>query len=346
MNPKISIIVPMYGVEKYLDKCVKSIQNQTIRDIEIILVDDGSPDKCGELAEEYAKEDSRIKVIHQENSGLGPARNSGMYAASGEYIGFVDSDDWVDVNMFSRLYQVAKKQKADIVVSGHCDWTEGKIVRTKRHPLAGKTVTEKSEIDEIRKNLYGRSMEDKETESFPMSVWIAIYKRNMIIDNYLKFKNIISEDVIFNISAYKCASCISFTENTDYCYRKENQASITQNFSNKKLKKYEEYLMTLLDVVSKENDPDCLMRVKRASINICRLYVGQVANTAVSLKEKKSFISSYANSKVIQECWNDYPVDTLPFQQKIFQKSMQSGHYGIALLLNDIRQILKKRFKR
>lgn len=236
MNPKISIIVPIYGVEKYLDKCVKSIQNQTIRDIEIILVDDGSPDKCGELAEQYAKKDSRIKVIHQENSGLGPARNSGMYAASGEYIGFVDSDDWVDVNMFSRLYQVAKKQKADIVVSGHCDWTDGKIVRTKRHPLAGKTVTEKSEIDEIRKNLYGRSMEDKETEAFPMSVWIAIYKRNMIIDSCLKFKNIISEDVIFNISAYKCASCISFTENTDYCYRKENQASITQNFSNEKLK--------------------------------------------------------------------------------------------------------------
>lgn len=341
MNPKISIIVPMYGVEKYLDKCVKSIQNQTIRDIEIILVDDGSPDKCGELAEEYAKKDSRIKVIHQENSGLGPARNSGMYAASGEYIGFVDSDDWVDVNMFGRLYQVAKKQKADIVVSGHCDWTDDKIVRTKRHPLAGKTMMEKSEIDEIRKNLYGRSMEDKETEAFPMSVWIAIYKRSMIVENSLKFENIISEDIIFNIAAYKCASSISFTGDTDYCYRNENQPSIMRTFSEKKLKKYEEYLRRLMESVGKEGDPDCLMRVKRASINICRLYVGQVANSSSSLKEKEAFISAYAHSRIIQECWKDYPIDKLPLQQRIFQKSVQSGHYKIALLLNCVRNLFK-----
>lgn len=346
MNPKVSIIVPMYGVEKYLDKCVETLENQTLCDIEIILVDDGSPDRCGELAENYAKKDQRIKVIHQENAGLGPARNSGMYTARGEYIGFVDSDDWVDVNMFRRLYQVAREHNADIVAGGHCDWTDGKIVRTKKHPLAGQTVTEKSEIDEIRKNLYGRSIKDKETEAFPMSVWIAIYKRSMIVDNCLEFKNIISEDIIFNISAYKCASCISFTGNTDYCYRQENQASITRSFSDEKVKKYEAYLTTLKEIVSKEDDPDCLMRVKRASINICRLYVGQVANASASLKEKKAFINSYANSKVIRECWEGYPVHTLPFQQRIFQKLVQSGHYGTVLLLNDARQILKKKLKR
>lgn len=346
MKPKVSIIVPMYGVERYLDKCVETLVNQTLCDIEIILVDDGSPDRCGELAENYAKKDQRIKVIHQKNAGLGPARNSGMYAAKGEYIGFVDSDDWVDINMFRRLYQVAREHDADIVAGGHCDWTDGKVVTTKRHPLAGQTVTEKSEIDEIRKNLYGRSIEDKETEAFPMSVWIAIYRRSMIIDNCLEFRNIISEDIIFNISAYKCAKCISFTGNTDYCYRQENQASITRSFSDTKVKKYEEYLRTLKEAVSKEDDPDCLMRVKRASINICRLYVGQVANTSASLKEKKAFISSYANSKVVRECWDGYPVNTLPFQQRIFQKSVQSGHYGTALLLNDVRQILKKKLKR
>lgn len=342
VNPKISIIVPMYGVEKYLDKCIKSIQNQTIHDIEIILVDDGSPDRCGEIAENFARSDQRIRVIHQENAGLGPARNTGMYVARGEYIGFVDSDDWVETSMFERLYRVAEKHNADIVVGGHCDWRDGKVIRTKKHPLAGQTVTNKFEIDEIRKNLYGRRIDDRETEAFPMSVWIAIYKRNMIVENSLRFENIISEDIIFNITAYKCARCISFTGYTDYCYRNENQPSIMRTFSEEKLKKYEEYLKRLMEIVSKEGDLDCLMRVKRASINICRLYVGQVANSSVSLREKETFISLYANSSIIQECWKDYPVSKLPLQQRIFQKSMQSGHYKMVLLLHYVRDLLKK----
>lgn len=331
----------MYGVEKYLDKCIESIQNQTLHNIEIILVDDGSPDRSGEMAEIYAKTDPRIRVIHQKNAGLGPARNTGMYMARGEYIGFVDSDDWVETGMFEKLYRVAEEHNADIVVGGHCDWRDGKVIKVKKHPLAGQTVTKKSEIDEIRKNLYGRSIDDKETEAFPMSVWIAIYKRNMIIENGLKFENIISEDIIFNIAAYKCASCISFTGDTDYCYRNENQPSIMRTFSEEKLKKYEEYLKRLMTAVGEEGDSDCLMRVKRASINICRLYVGQVANSSASLKEKEMFISSYANSRVIQECWKDYPVDKLPLQQRIFQKSVQSGHYKMVLLLNYIRKLLK-----
>lgn len=206
MIPKVSIVVPMYGVEPFLNKCVDSLLAQSLHDIEIILVDDGSPDRCGEIAEEYAIKDNRVKVIHQKNSGLGPARNTGMAAATGEYIGFVDSDDWANNCMFERLYNAAKKNNADIAVGGHCDWREGKVIRSKRHPLAGKTVMDRSEIDEIRRNLYGRSIDDKVTEAFPMSVWIAVYRKTLIDNNQLKFKNIISEDVIFNISAYKFAN--------------------------------------------------------------------------------------------------------------------------------------------
>ena len=89
MIPKVSIVVPMYGVEPFLNKCVDILLAQSLHDIEIILVDDGSPDRCGEIAEEYAIKDNRVKVIHQKNSGLGPARNTGMAAATGEYIGFL-----------------------------------------------------------------------------------------------------------------------------------------------------------------------------------------------------------------------------------------------------------------
>ena len=98
--PKVSIIVPVYKVEKYLRKCIDSIINQTLKDIEIILVDDGSPDNCGKICDEYAAKDTRIKVIHKENGGLSSARNAGMEVAEGEYIGFVDSDDWIESDMY------------------------------------------------------------------------------------------------------------------------------------------------------------------------------------------------------------------------------------------------------
>ena len=99
-NELISIIVPVYKVEKYLEKCVKSILKQTYTNLEIILVDDGSPDKCGQLCDELAKTDDRIKVFHKENGGLSDARNFGVERANGEYIGFVDSDDYIHESMY------------------------------------------------------------------------------------------------------------------------------------------------------------------------------------------------------------------------------------------------------
>ena len=117
--PKVSIIVPVYKVEKYLRKCIDSIINQTLKDIEIILVDDGSPDNCGKICDEYAAKDTRIKVIHKENGGLSSARNAGMEVAEGEYIGFVDSDDWIESDMYMTLWQKAKDINADLVNSDY-----------------------------------------------------------------------------------------------------------------------------------------------------------------------------------------------------------------------------------
>lgn len=111
---KISVIVPIYKVENYLNRCVESIRKQTYRNLEIILVDDGSPDACGEMCDRYAQEDSRIRVIHKENGGLSDARNAGIEVATGEYIAFVDSDDWIDDKMYEVLYSTLLKYNADI----------------------------------------------------------------------------------------------------------------------------------------------------------------------------------------------------------------------------------------
>lgn len=110
----ISVIVPVYNVEKYLSKCIDSILAQTYKNLEIILVDDGSPDNCPKICDEYAKKDNRIKVIHKENGGLSAARNVALDIAKGEYIGFVDSDDFIAEDMYEVLYNLAEKYNAEI----------------------------------------------------------------------------------------------------------------------------------------------------------------------------------------------------------------------------------------
>lgn len=112
----VSIVVPVYKVEKYLDKCIGSIRRQTYPDLEIILVDDGSPDRCKKMCDEYAAEDERIQVIHKENGGLGDARNAGIQRISGEYLLFVDSDDWIHEELVERTVETAQKYEADIVL--------------------------------------------------------------------------------------------------------------------------------------------------------------------------------------------------------------------------------------
>ena len=124
-NSKISVIVPVYKVEKYLDRCVESIVNQTYKNLEIILVDDGSPDNCPEMCDVWANKDERIKVIHKENGGVSSARNRGIDAATGDYIGFVDSDDWIEPDMYELLADNAKKYDADISRCGYfVDWSD------------------------------------------------------------------------------------------------------------------------------------------------------------------------------------------------------------------------------
>lgn len=117
-TPLITVIVPVYKVEAYLDRCVKSVQNQTYQNLEIILVDDGSPDRCGRMCDDYAAEDPRIRVIHKENGGLSSARNTGLDVMTGEFVGFLDSDDLIAPDMYETLYGLIRAHKAQIACCG------------------------------------------------------------------------------------------------------------------------------------------------------------------------------------------------------------------------------------
>ncbi|MDE6447932.1 MAG: glycosyltransferase, partial [Muribaculaceae bacterium] len=128
-TPKISIIVPIYKVERYLPECLDSIIRQTFTDWECILVDDGSPDNCGKICDEYAARDPRFRVIHQKNGGLSAARNSGISIAKAQYIGFVDSDDWIEAEMFQTLYNLIRQDDYDMAQVGIFNEYRGKSHR-------------------------------------------------------------------------------------------------------------------------------------------------------------------------------------------------------------------------
>ena len=125
MAKKISVIVPVYKVEPYLSRCLDSIINQTYRNLEIILVDDGSPDRCGEICDEYARQDSRIRVIHKANGGLSDARNHGIDVAIGDYIAFVDSDDYIATDMYEKMLARLELDNSDMVVCNYYRFDEG-----------------------------------------------------------------------------------------------------------------------------------------------------------------------------------------------------------------------------
>lgn len=179
--PKVSIIMPTYNVEKYFRECLDSIVNQTLEDIEIIPVDDGSPDNCGAIMDEYAAKDKRVKPIHQKNGGYGSAVNNGIAAATGEYIGIVETDDFCDLQMFEKLYNKAKNFDADVCKCGFNTYnsrTEGIKVRKWKNWL--------EDIESFPDNKTCTIKELAGLMNFHASIWSNIYKREFLLENNIK----------------------------------------------------------------------------------------------------------------------------------------------------------------
>lgn len=145
MEELISIIIPVYNVEKYIDRCMETVLNQTYRKMEIILVDDGSPDRCGKICDEYAEKDHRVRVLHKENGGLSSARNAGLKLAKGEYVLFVDSDDWIELDMVEQLYDLLKKNPNVQIAQCAVDIAHNSTDLLKQ-PKVNVTIKEKSEL--------------------------------------------------------------------------------------------------------------------------------------------------------------------------------------------------------
>lgn len=168
MDELISVIIPVYNIERYIGKCIKSVINQTYKNLEIILVDDGSTDKSGRICDEYAQIDTRILVIHKENEGLSDARNSGLEICKGKYIGFIDGDDWIKGDMYEFLYQTLTKYQADIAVCGHFVEDDEGVYDSECADGSVKIYNRRDAVCAV--------VEDKEIHSY---AWDKLYEREL-----------------------------------------------------------------------------------------------------------------------------------------------------------------------
>lgn len=245
MSPIISVIVPCFKVEEYLNRCLESVTGQTLHDLEIILVDDCSPDRVPAMCEEWARKDARIKVVHNQcNIGLGLTRNEGLKVATGEYVAFVDSDDYIAPDMYEKLYTHAKENHADVVL---CSFNfisyRGKI--TYRRDVEQKTVFDgRTAVDEFILDLVGPLPEEKRDVKYMMSVCHGIYKREILTQHAICFpseRQMVSEDLIFDLDFFSHAQCVVYLPDCMYYYC-ENTASLTHSFSAEKYEKYKTFL--------------------------------------------------------------------------------------------------------
>lgn len=261
-TPMVSIIVPVYNVEQYLSQCLDSLVNQTYQNIEIICVDDGSTDASSEILAEYALKNSRVRVIRQENSGLSAARNVGFSFAMGEYVMYVDSDDWIDVETCDTAVSVAIKHGADVVFWPYIREFIG-TQRPKTLFFDDRIVFDKERFfEQVYKTivgLHGDFLKHPENADTLVTAWGKLYRRKLLVENNAAFvstKEIGTEDALFNMQALKSVECGVYVRKYFNHYRKNNATSLTSthkpNLNVQWKRLFEHMLHTIEDVPHNE----------------------------------------------------------------------------------------------
>ncbi len=218
MKPIISVIIPVYKVEKYMDKCIQSVVNQTYKDLEVILVDDGSPDSCPRKCDEWGKEDQRIRVLHKKNGGLSDARNRGIDIASGEYIAFVDSDDWIAPTMFEQMYQKISENDADMAICRYKKiFDDGHSEECAPFGKADRVLDTRDALTLL--------LEDSVITSH---VWRKLYKRELITPNLFPVGKYYEDVFIMPELIMKSKKVVCMNE-VFYYYRQNNDGILGSN---------------------------------------------------------------------------------------------------------------------
>ena len=319
-KPLISVIVPVYNVEKYLRQCIDSLLQQTYQNTEIILVNDGSKDSSGEICDEYAEKYSNVSAVHKENAGLGMARNTGLEHVTGKYIAFVDSDDWLSKDLLEVLYNSLIANNVDFCKSGFQrvknDGTTVSVTQYKNETFEG---------DRAKKELLPRMIgsSPSQHDSIEMCVWGVLYNTEIIKSHGIRFpseREFISEDLVFNIDYMQHANGACTVDAVCYNYR-VNENSLSRSYRPDRYKACAYFYSEMEKKLKKYGYDDMTMlRLKRMFFIHVRMSISQEtrAVSGLSAKQNRENIKAICNNSLLRNVIKNYPVYKLEFRQAMF----------------------------
>lgn len=348
---KVSVIVPVYNTSEYLERCFESITNQTLKEIEIIAVNDGSTDNSLSILEQFQNVDTRIKVISINNKGVSNARNIGIENANGEYVTFVDSDDWIDTNMLSEMWQIAVDNSCDVVLSTYVrEYTEGSKIKKLEY-----NNIEFFDSNDVKYKLYrrmigpiGAEIKDPSNIDSLIIPCSKLYKTKVLKENNIFFEDINkvgAEDCLFNIEVFNYVKKAIFINKPFYHYWKGNTQSITSVYKREFDKKRYELYTRIENILVNNKKGKIYFEAlnNRVCINTLGLILNECCNREDNVLTIVGKIKEILCNDKIKEAFKEFSLEYLPLHWKIFyfliKRRLAYSTYIMGLIINKLRQI-------
>lgn len=346
---KVSVIVPVYNAEEYIDECVSSIVGQTYDNLEIILIDDGSNDQSPAICDRWERIDTRIKIFHTLNRGVSIARNYGMQIVTGEYLMFVDADDWIDSDTVKHAVEVAVRDNCDIVF-----WPFIRETQSAKQMVSLFDESMQFEESEIKSVLvrkligpYGEEAYKPEQMDWCSTVWGKLYRMSLILDNGLKFVDLEKigtfEDGLFNIQAFSKAHNVIYLNRNYYHYRRLKTGQLTSTY-HREFCNQRSYLYSLLNQICDESGcTEYYVALRnRIAIEMSALALNITRDSEAKPTEKAKRIKDALKSKMYRDALEGFDISGMPFHWRIFyffcKKRFGLCVYLIACLMNRLKE--------
>lgn len=347
-NPTISIIVPVYNAEKYLCRCLDSLKNQTYENVEVICVNDGSPDDSLRILNDYAKKDSRFVIIDKKNEGVSEARNTGMRATTGEYIMFVDSDDWLDLDTCQAAMDEMAKENADVVIWAYCREYPDATKPTQAYPE--RLVWDEDSIEKLRIRMVGMTgneLADPSKLDSLGTVWGKLFRRDVIKNlSFVDTKRIgTAEDVLFCISAFFHANKAVYIPNTFSHYFKGNEDSFTRTTYKKELPEKWRELYRLIEQELRANNASELFfdaLNSRKAIGVMQLGLSLTADKHIGILAKRKELKRLLDMPHYKKAVKKLDVKCMGIHWKVFFTALKLRMTWMAISLLLVMDCLRR----
>lgn len=346
LNDLVSVVVPIYNVEKYLDRCLSSIVQQSYTNLEIILVDDGSPDQCPQMCEAWAQRDGRIKVVHKVNAGLGMARNTGIEHATGDYICFFDSDDYIAPRTIEKALALAKEKEAQIVIYGMQTVNrEGNIIKT-MIPQAPKDVYRGEEVRNVfLPDLIDNRHDQATVQNLCFSAWSCLYSMDLVRKYQWRFvseRTLISEDSYSLIWLYQYVDTVAILPEACYFYC-ENAASLTHTYREDRYGKIAHFYRECMALV-KELGYDSRVEISVSGLHISFSIAAmkQIAAADADNAKKKTLLRQILEDDALQQALVDISCRTYGMARRILFWAMRKKNLFLCYRLLVAKNVTSK----